>query len=308
MGGIVGGGKGSSPPKTPDYAGAAQQTSQGNLDAARAAAGANRVNQVTPYGSLNYTHNGSDPDNGWTATQNLSPQQQQLYNQQNQIGSQLLGQAGSAANHPGVSGYDVNLPGNFQQGAPSTGFDPGQSYQDAMMSRLSPQITRENQALDSQLANQGLTQGSEAYNNAKTLQNQSHNDLLNSATVQGLNAGLAANQQAFNQNQSQYNTGLAARGQGFQQSAYNQTAPLNMLNSLRTGSQLQSPNYINPAQQATTSGPNYLGAAQATYGSNLNNYNAQTGNQNAMMGGLFGLGGSLLGAGGAAGGFGNLFG
>jgi len=36
------------PPPAPDYAGAAQQTAQGNLEAARATATANRVNQYTP--------------------------------------------------------------------------------------------------------------------------------------------------------------------------------------------------------------------------------------------------------------------
>ena len=42
-------GKGSSPPPpAPDYAGAAQATAAGNLEAARANAAANRVNQYTP--------------------------------------------------------------------------------------------------------------------------------------------------------------------------------------------------------------------------------------------------------------------
>jgi hypothetical protein len=43
-------GKGGSPPPPPDYAGAARETAQGNLEAARVATAANRVNQITPYG------------------------------------------------------------------------------------------------------------------------------------------------------------------------------------------------------------------------------------------------------------------
>ena len=73
-------------PATPDYTGAAQATAAGNLDAARAATAANRVNQVTPYGSLNYSVTGQDPYGNptWTATQTLSPDQQQLLDIQNQ--------------------------------------------------------------------------------------------------------------------------------------------------------------------------------------------------------------------------------
>lgn len=41
-----------------------------------------------------------------------------------------------------------------------------QNVVDALNSRLEPQITRDRATLDTQLANQGITQGSEAYNNA----------------------------------------------------------------------------------------------------------------------------------------------
>ena len=69
-------------PATPDYTGAAQATASGNLDAARAATAANRVNQVTPYGNLTYAVTGQDPYGNptWTSTTSLSPEQQQLYN------------------------------------------------------------------------------------------------------------------------------------------------------------------------------------------------------------------------------------
>jgi hypothetical protein len=71
-----------SQPATPDYTGAAQQTAQGNLDAARQATAANRVNQITPYGSLRYAETGTDQYGNptWTATSSLSPDMQELYN------------------------------------------------------------------------------------------------------------------------------------------------------------------------------------------------------------------------------------
>ena len=66
MGGVVdsvfGGGNGgsSSAPAVPDYTAAANATAANNLKAAQAATAANRVNQYTPYGSLNYTQSGTD--------------------------------------------------------------------------------------------------------------------------------------------------------------------------------------------------------------------------------------------------------
>jgi hypothetical protein len=47
-------GKSSTPPP-PDYKAAAKETAEGNLEAARSATYANRINQVTPYGSLRYS-------------------------------------------------------------------------------------------------------------------------------------------------------------------------------------------------------------------------------------------------------------
>ena len=69
--GLIGGLTGNqSAPATPDYAG---------LAAADTAA--NRVNQVTPYGSSTWSNTG----NTWTNTQSLSPEQQALLNQSNQL-------------------------------------------------------------------------------------------------------------------------------------------------------------------------------------------------------------------------------
>ena len=85
-GGFLGLGPAPSAPAAPNYAAAAQETASGNLDAARAATAANRVNQVTPYGRLDYSVTGQDPYGNptWTATQSLNPQQQQLLDYQNQ--------------------------------------------------------------------------------------------------------------------------------------------------------------------------------------------------------------------------------
>jgi len=267
-------GKSASAPPAPDYTAAAQATAAGNLDAARAATAANRVNQVTPYGSLNYSINGADPYGNptWTAIQSLAPDQQKLLDIQNQlsIGTGQLGQQGL--------GYVQNMISKpFDTSSlPTTGLNAGQSYQDAYMQRLKPQIEQGREALSTQLANSGIPVGSEAYKRAMMAQGQKENDLLAAATTQGFGTGLAANQQGFNQ------------------LAYQRNEPINTLNAVRSGAQVQSPSFVNPAQQANTAGADLLGATQMGYNAQLGASNAQNAANNAMTQGLFSLGGAAL--------------
>ena len=266
-----GGGKGSAPPP-PDYRAAAQETSAGNLEAARQATAANRVNQITPYGNLNYAITGADPYGNptWTATQTLSPDQQQLLDYQNQTSMGLGKLAGQGL------GYVENmLQTPFNTSAlPSTGFNPSQSYQDAYMQRLQPQITQNREALQQQLANKGIDIGSTAYDRAMQTQAQRENDLLAAATTQGFGVGQQARQQALTEQ------------------AYLRNEPLNTLSAVRTGSQVSGPQFVNSAQQATTAGPDILGAAQNTYNAQMGAYNAQQAAQNSFHSGLMNLAGA----------------
>jgi hypothetical protein len=316
---FYGGGKGGSAPPPPDYTGAANATAAGNLEAARASSAANRVNQITPYGTLTYTQQPTqtlnaknyqtalddyqtklaqynslssdqqanytkptapqyadfmayNPDAGWVATQTLSPDQQKIAEQTSALSSGLLGSAQSGLNY---ANQVLSQPGVDTSKLAQVGINPGQSYQDAMMARLAPQIDRENSQFEQQMANRGIAQGTDAYNTAKTLLAQNQNDRLNQATVQGFNTGLAANQQ------------------GFQQQAYNQMQPINVINALRTGSQVQNPNFAAVPSQSTTAGPDLLGATNAGYQNQLANYNAQQAQAGGFMSGLMNLGGSL---------------
>lgn len=268
----MGGGKGGGAPPPPDYAAAAQQTAAGNLDAARQATAANRVNQRTPYGSLDYAITGEDPYGNptWTATQSLSPVQQQLLDYQNQTSMGLGRLAGQGL------GYVENmLQTPFDTSAlPSTGFNPSQTYQDAYMQRLAPQLQQGREQLQQQLANKGIDIGSTAYDRAMQNQAQRENDLLLGATTQGFGVGQQARQSAL------------------QEQAYLRNEPLNTLSAVRTGSQVTGPQFVNSAQQATTAGPDLLGAAQMTNNAQMGAYNAQQAGQNSMTQGLMGLAGA----------------
>jgi hypothetical protein len=344
-------GKSASAPPAPDYIGAARETSTGNLEAARAAAAANRVNQFTPYGSLVYSQQGTfDPkayeqayqsyqksqqggglpegysltdtnpmqprttvmpregfqfaygpsgdrievplgggdlkapriedfltapanaDQGWTARQFLSPEQQQLLDYQNQTSIGLGKLAGQ-----GLGYVEKMLKTPFDTSSlPTTGFNPSQSYQDAYMQRLAPQLKQGREQLAQDLANRGIDIGSEAYDRAMQSQAQRENDLLLGATTQGFGVGQQARQSAL------------------QEQAYLRNEPLNTLSAVRTGSQVQGPSFVNSAQQATTAGPDILGATQMGYNAQLAASNAQNAANNAMTQGLFSLGGAAL--------------
>jgi len=267
-------GKSASAPPPPDYEAAAQKTAQGNLDAARANIAANRVNQYTPYGALEYEVSGEDKFGNpmWKATQSLAPAQQQLLDYQNQASLGLgeltntgLGYVSEMLENP----FDVSQ-------LPTTGFNPSQSYQDAYMQRLAPQIQQSREALSVDLANRGIPIGTEAYNRAMANQSQRENDLLLGATTQG------------------FGIGQQARQQGLQEQAYLRNEPLNTLNAVRSGAQVQGPTFVNPAMQANTAGADILGATQMGYNAQLGAANAQNAANNAMTQGLFGLGGAAL--------------
>ena len=268
-GGFLGLGPAPSAPAAPDYAGAARETTQGNLSAAQTATAANRVNQVTPYGNLNYAITGEDPYGNptWTATTSLSDIGQQLLNNQNQASLGLGGTINSA-----LGRVQSTMGQEFNPQLPSTGFNPSQSYQDAYMERLRPQIEQGREALDVKLANAGIPVGSEAYKRAMMTQSQRENDLLLGATTQGFGVGSQANQQAFNQELTKYNM------------------PLNTLSALRSGSQVQNPSFVNAPQQATTQGADILGASQMGYNAQLGNFNQQQAAQAGFNQGLMGLG------------------
>lgn len=265
-----------SPPPAPDYAGAATATAAGNLEATRAAAAANRVSQYTPYGSLVYNRNpnAATPDEGWSATQTLSPEQQQILQRNQNLSTGLLGTAETGLGKVNELLANPTIDESRLADMPIQGM----SVQDAIMSRLEPQIGRQREQLSANLANQGIPIGSEAYTNAMTDQSQRENDLLTQAALQGIN------------------TGLGARQQGIQEQAFLQDRPLNVINALRTGNQVGMPQFTSVPQQATTTGPNMLGAAQAQGQWDQNMYNQGVGSNNAMMSGLFGLGGAALGA------------
>lgn len=271
-------GKSDAPP-APDYAGAAQATAAGNLENARYATKANRMTQINPYGQIEYTQDASDPDK-WTQTQTLSPEAQDTVNRQialsndyAQIAQTGLDKARGTLENPNL---DVSQ-------LPERAINVGQTAQDAIMSRLDPKFAQQEDQLRTRLANQGITLGSEAYGREMNQFGQQRNDASMQAALQGISLD------------------QANRGAALQEQAYLQDRPLNLINALRTGAQVQNPQFQQFANQQTTAGPDMLGAAQAQYGAQMDAYNAEQAQGGGMLNGLFGIGMGLAGLPGAGG-------
>lgn len=228
---------------TNPYIQAANATTQGNIAGAQQATAANRINQNTPYGSLNYTQGVDQFGNPtWTANQQLSQPLQDLTN------TSLQGLQASQAN-------------------PMYGINAGQSYTDAIMQRLQPQMAQASESQNADLANRGIVQGTQAYDNAMRTFNQGQNDQRTSAQIQGMQTGLQAQQ------------------------LQNQTAA-----NIKS---LSSPNYVNPYSQAAVAGPDYLGAYSTSNAAQIAQQNAANARLAGTQAGLYGLGASaILGGGG----------
>lgn len=262
------GGKASAPPQ-PDYAGAAQATAAGNAEAARIAARANRVDQVSPYGTRSYEELGDDR---WRETVALSPEQQKLFDQDNAIKQGL-----SSVSSKGLGYVQSALDSPFDQSKlPGRTVNAGETGQAAILRRMQPQLDRDREALRTQLLNQGLTQGSEAYNREMERADRQANDAYSQAALSGITVG------------------QQARQQGLQEESFFRNEPLNMLNAVRSGQQVVNPTFSNVPTQATTPGADMLSAANMGYNAQMGAVNAKNANAANMTSGLFSLGSAAV--------------
>lgn len=314
----------------------------------------------------------ADPLQGVQYSGNIAPTANQMVSNVN--APTLQGSYGNTADQLQTqSGANQYASGNIQSPELLNQQVQNALYQNATQ-YLDPQFKQSGDQLSNRLANQGITQGSEAYINAMLNQSnaeqQAYESARNQAVSGGINAAqgvfgmnlnqaqlgnsaaaqnnqrLLANQQAYNQALGQQNTqnmgaadfanqaaqaqfGMGTQNAALQnqaaQQAYqqalqsgnfqNQTAglnfaqaqalqqnPLNMLNAIRSGAQMQTANMPNvgqssPAALQAVTGPDMLGAATAQGQYDMNTYNQQMAANSAMTQGLMSMGGMLGGAG-----------
>ena len=186
----------------------------------------------------------------------------------------------------------------------------GMTGQNAIMARLNPQLQAQNASLAQNLANQGVTPGSEAWKTAMAAQGQTQNDQLNQAALYGINLDMLANNQGYNQALTTggfYNQGVAqnfnqglnaaqfgntASNQQYQRDMTNYTTPINTLAALQSGSQIQNPQFQSYSGGGNVAAAPIFSAAQATGNQAQNTYGQQMASNNATTQGLFSIAGT----------------
>lgn len=218
----------------------------------------------------------------FTSTVDLSPEQQALYNSQvaqqqdlSNLGTKQIARIQENANTPfGYGGIGNEVKAEDVATAQARA-------EEALLSRLNPQFGRDEEALRTRLINQGIGQGSEAYNREFEQFGQTKNDARQQAILAATSYGGDLQNQA-----------LARRNQAIQEYTTQRNAPLNEYIGFTSGTQVQNPQFQNV---------NYQGASPVDYGSLVNNKyqsdinarNAKVASQNANLSAL----GSLAGAG-----------
>lgn len=284
-------------PKTPDYAGAAAATAEGNKAAALTAGALNRPTQITPTGSQTWSlKKGADPNNpqpgDWIATTSYSPEQQKLYEGQTSAQQGLVNTANVGVG--GLAGLGVgqglgntapSFTGDVSKTAGQFSADR-QAISDALYANqtkyLGDQFARDDERLRSQLLSRGLTEGSAAYDNALRDQQRTQNDAYgaaaNNATSQSAQMQKLMQDALLNSASTQQNLYL----QGLSGAATEQNQPLNQILALLGGGQVSQPNLQGYGQYGQYQGADLLSAANARYNSGLSSaqYNNQVNSQN----------------------------
>ncbi len=280
----------SSAPAAPNPAQVSQQQTQSNVNTAIANATLGNTNQITPYGNLTYEKTGSQDVGGnavpsYTATQTLSPEQQSIYNSQTALQNQALGQIAPPLLNRVQSTVSTPLDYSSASALPTDQTQLRNDAYSALTARSNQDLDRQTAQQQTQLANQGIGAGSEAYNNALQPLERARVDASNQATV---NAGNVAGQ---NLSQAE-----SLRGAQIGDITNLRNSPLQDYSALLgLGGGVQQAQYA-PASAGQIAPTDVSSNYYNSYNGQLQQYQTQAGQQNALFGGLFGLGGSALGA------------
>ena len=225
----------------PDPNAIASAQTQANNSAANYGAQLNRFNQYGPTGNVTWQNNGNGQ---WNQNTTLSPQEQQLFNTQLGTQNNLANQANQFAGNQLAQAANTQIPGANNQDF--------STVSNALYGQISPWLQQNTNMLQTNLANQGLTPGTQAYNMAMMQNNQGNN--------QAMLGVIGDTTQQMGQLQSQ--------------AINKQNQALNMFSGLNSGSgSVQSPTF---SGNSTAQGPAAANIGQYMY----NNYNAKQAQKN----------------------------
>jgi hypothetical protein len=310
------------PAPDPRYVAAAQTGS--NQATAQTNAILTNANERNPYGNIDYSISGYeevyDPSTGnrtsiprYTRTQTFSPTEQKLYDQQNDLAQGLntaakaqLGRVSDAMGRPLTLDSLPQSPlpeyGDLSLGNNDFSADR-QRVEDALMSRLNPQLDRDRASLENTLVNQGFSRNTEAFDREMEKANQTATDARMQAILAGgqeqsrmTEIARARGLYEMGLRQQGYSDTQTARERGLQEQLALRNQPINEISALMSGGQVTMPQFTPYRAQPMSETP----IGQYMYQSaQMNNQNAiaKAQAQQQQMSGLFGLAGNLAGAG-----------
>lgn len=248
------------PPPAPDPRVVAEAQTKSNRETAIANANLNRYNQYGPQGSVEWKVVGTNEDGTPRYEQNTTYSQgeQQVYDTGLAL-RQKMGDIGTSS---------ADRLGNILQ--QDFRVDPAveQKLYDMGRQRLDPRFEQQRQSLEQQLANKGISMGSEAYDRAMGQFGQTQNDAYN-------------------------NLALGGREQAYKEAVFERQNPFNEVNALMSGSQVANP-WLGPQQQTNQANTDVAGIENQAFQNRMGIYNAEMQQQNAMMGGIAGLAGNAM--------------
>ncbi len=261
---------GPKPPKPPDPIKTAAAQTGTNIGTSVANSLLNNVNQIGPDGNLTYSIEGNtewkDPLTGkvyqiprWTQTTQLSEGQQNLYNINQGTETELAGMASEQAKRlRNLMSSPVDLNNESVE----------RRLFDLADKRFAPQKQRELADMQTSLANQGITQGSEAYDRAVGRFNEGWNDRYNQLALTG-------------------------RSQAVQEALTARNQPLNEIIGIMSGTQVGLPQFSGGTANYGIPTTDYAGIVNNNFAQQMAGYNAQMANRQASMGALGNLFGTL---------------
>ena len=286
----------------PDYKSAAEEQAKSSAETTNMQNYANRPNQVTPFGSQTWDSNAIiDPATGqhvtqWTQNTTLDPKSQAALDAQlaltqgrSEQGANMMGRVQSEFGTP-MDWTQFSPTGAAVGGGSAYSEKAGNAVADQFNQRMEPKFERDTQAMETQLRNQGLKPGDEAYDQQMKQNSQNINDARQQMADQAMLAsgneasrmqGLDIGAGSYNTQQRQQQIAEAMQKRGFS---------LNEINALISGQQVAMPNMpgFNQAGKADTT--QYMTAAQNQYSAAQDAANAQ----NATISGIANLAGGAM--------------
>jgi hypothetical protein len=223
----------------------------------------NQTNQVGPTGTSTYQQTGTNADGTpqFTQTTALSAPQQAIFNTGQTSEGNLANAAESLTSQEATQlATPFNVDNAVSQKIDSIG-----------KQTLDPQWAANDSAQAATLANEGVTPGSEAYNNAMVSYNQGKNNAYNSLYLSG-------------------------DAQAESEALANQNETTNQISALMSGSQVGTPTFSS-TPQTSVAGTDVAGITQNSYADANQQAQQSVAANNSMMGGLFSLAGTAATAG-----------